>query len=460
MSSSGSLRALAVETTADETTVVLPPSSVPGASSSRSKNLRDGNMSFRKSPDSWRLSADAFDTHKKTAEEFQGLRSRKAKSGVMAYYRKQNALVDQFGEIETLIAATDATGAPILASDEDAAEKTRGDAKREKREEFALQISFWANVLLLGIKTYAAVVSGSLSIMTSALDSFLDLVSGLILYLTERNMKKSNKYMYPAGKSRMQPLGIIVFSCIMGTLGFQIMIEGVRQLVGETHTHHLEDLWAVLGIMVSVIVVKFCLYLFCRNSQNEAVLTYAQDHRNDVMTNSVGLAAAIAGDKLYFWIDPLGAILLASYIGAFYTLVPIRPRSRGERRSLRTLLPGASLRPGSLAFNPDTPRRLSTPSDAFQPHPDVASRGTTLSVQLVVHGAGERQSHGGGQRAAGVSHAADVPRVEPPRGHRVHRHRARVHFRARIISSRWTSCCRRRCRCEGRTTSARACRIG
>ena len=45
--------------------------------------------------------------------------------------------------------------------------------------------------------------------------------------------------------------------------------------------------------------------------------------------------------------------------GAFYTLVPIRPRWRGERRSLRTF-PGVSLRPGSLAFNP-RPRRLSTP---------------------------------------------------------------------------------------------------
>ena len=42
------------------------------------------------------------------------------------------------------------------------------------------------------------------------------------------------------------------------------------------------------------------------------------------------------------------------------TLVPIRPRSRGERRSLRTLSPGASLRPGSLAFNA-RPRRLSSP---------------------------------------------------------------------------------------------------
>jgi divalent metal cation (Fe/Co/Zn/Cd) transporter len=46
-------------------------------------------------------------------------------------------------------------------------------------------------------------------------------------------MRKQNKYMFPAGKSRMQPLGIIVFSCIMGTLGFQILLEGMQQLVGQ-----------------------------------------------------------------------------------------------------------------------------------------------------------------------------------------------------------------------------------
>jgi hypothetical protein len=46
--------------------------------------------------------------------------------------------------------------------------------------------------------------------------------------------------------------------------------------------------------------------------------------------------------------------------GAFYlTLVPIRPRRRGERRSLRSFSPGVSLRPHH-PFNP-RPRRLSTP---------------------------------------------------------------------------------------------------
>jgi hypothetical protein len=38
------------------------------------------------------------------------------------------------------------------------------------------------------------------------------------------------------------------------------------------------------------------------------------------------------------------------------TLVPIRPRWRGERRSLRTFSPVASLHPSPLAFNPGTPR--------------------------------------------------------------------------------------------------------
>jgi chemotaxis protein histidine kinase CheA len=56
--------------------------------------------------------------------------------------------------------------------------------------------------------------------------------------------------------------------------------------------------------------------------------------------------------------------------GASLTLVPIRPRSRGERRSLRTLS-SVSLRP-PLAFNARH-RCLSTPTDAFQLYPDVAS---------------------------------------------------------------------------------------
>ena len=65
-------------------------------------------------------------------------------------------------------------------------------------------------------------------------------------------------------------------------------------------------------------------------------------------------------------------------VHSIITLVPVRPRSRGARRSLRTLLPGASLL-SSLAFNP-RPRRLSTSTDAFQLHPDVALYGPSTLI--------------------------------------------------------------------------------
>jgi WD40 repeat protein len=76
------------------------------------------------------------------------------------------------------------------------------------------------------------------------------------------------------------------------------------------------------------------------------------------------------------------------------TLVPIRPRSRGERRSLRTFSPADSLRPGSLAFNPDTPRAMpfNSASDAFQLHPDVRSYGRLPSgVRRAVRAGRERR---------------------------------------------------------------------
>ena len=59
----------------------------------------------------------------------------------------------------------------------------------------------------------------------------------------------------------------------------------------------------------------------------------------------------------------------------YLTLVPIRPRRRDERRSLRrTFSPGVSLRPSPLPFDPDTPRRPpfnSTPYAPFNSTPTL-----------------------------------------------------------------------------------------
>jgi divalent metal cation (Fe/Co/Zn/Cd) transporter len=71
-----------------------------------------------------------------------------------------------------------------------------------------------------------------------------------------------------------------------------------------------QELWMV-GSMSSVAVVKFFLMLYCRTFKNEIVRAYAQDHFFDVITNSVGLVAALLAVRFKWWMDPVGAILVS-----------------------------------------------------------------------------------------------------------------------------------------------------
>ena len=48
--------------------------------------------------------------------------------------------------------------------------------------------------------------------LASCVDSALDLVSGSVLWLTQRFMAKADPFVYPEGKSRYEPIGIVLFS--------------------------------------------------------------------------------------------------------------------------------------------------------------------------------------------------------------------------------------------------------
>jgi divalent metal cation (Fe/Co/Zn/Cd) transporter len=69
------------------------------------------------------------------------------------------------------------------------------------------------------MQVYACVKSGSIAIVASTLDSLLDLIAGAILWFTRSMMSKHDVYNFPIGKSRIQPVGIVIFAAIMATLG-------------------------------------------------------------------------------------------------------------------------------------------------------------------------------------------------------------------------------------------------
>ncbi|XP_077221258.1 metal tolerance protein 9-like [Tasmannia lanceolata] len=257
---------------------------------------------------SWRLNCNDFqlpDRPKDPPHVFHDCLKNLSKQGKVAkYYKRQEKLLEGFTEMEVMTEMGCLPGG--LTQDE--------TEKLAKSERLAIRISNAANLVLFIVKVYASIESRSLAVIASTLDSLLDLLSGFILWFTSNAMRKPNHYRYPIGKRRMQPVGIIVFASVMATLGLQILLESLREIIAQSHStmDHQKEMW-MIGIMTSVTVVKFALMVYCRRFKNEIVRAYAQDHFFDVITNSTGLVTAVLAVRFYWWIDPTGAILIAIY---------------------------------------------------------------------------------------------------------------------------------------------------
>ncbi|CAJ1958199.1 unnamed protein product [Sphenostylis stenocarpa] len=261
---------------------------------------------------SWRLNVNEFrlpsqtdDVQHKRPFTFRGLlRKPRKQRKVAEYYKQQERLLEGFTEMETM---TETGGFPGALTEDEM-------EKLAKSERMAVHASNICNLVLFAAKFYASIASRSLAVIASTMDSLLDLLSGFILWFTAHAMRNPNQYHYPIGKKRMQPVGIIVFASVMATLGLQILIESGRELISKSKPEmDPTKLHWTIGIMVAVTVVKFILMVYCRRFKNEIVRAYAQDHFFDVITNSVGLAAAVLAVKFYWWIDPTGAIIIALY---------------------------------------------------------------------------------------------------------------------------------------------------
>ena len=199
---------------------------------------------------------------------------------------------------------------------------------------FALDLSLYLNLMITLAKLIAYIRTLSLSVLAALLDSVLDVVSQFVLNYTERHssMHRSSAF-YPAGASRLEPIGVLTCAALMGMASFEVLKESGETLIFRTNT--LQDLTLQEEIvsfwsMIAVVVIKLLLYFLCQraNSNNHnnrqqtlqlsdpTLEALAQDHWNDILSNGVAAIALICSlySESLWWIDPVGAIVISIYI--------------------------------------------------------------------------------------------------------------------------------------------------
>ncbi|KAJ3060983.1 hypothetical protein HDU98_003093 [Podochytrium sp. JEL0797] len=246
------------------------------------------------------LGAEAFVSARKSDADIaeihqrvRAMRSRKAAREVKAFYERQNEQIDE-----------------MLKPVQEAKENNDDQLFQVK---IAIYGSLAANLVLFCLQLFAATSSGSLSLFATMTDAFMDLASNLVLVFANVTSSKRNAQKFPAGKKRFETAAIVVFSCIMGALAVQLIIEGGKALTSEGHTTDLNA--TNLSCIGVAVVVKACLYFYCvALSKYPSAAILAQDHRNDIVLNITGIALSILGQKFLWWLDPAGGILIATWI--------------------------------------------------------------------------------------------------------------------------------------------------
>ncbi|KAF2750202.1 cation diffusion facilitator 10 [Sporormia fimetaria CBS 119925] len=213
---------------------------------------------------------------------------------------------------------------PLMASDEDDLEAGKVNLPEWEPEEdfdtqspivkWAIYVNMAANTALLILKIIVTIMTSSLSVIASLVDAALDFLSTAIVWFTAWMIARQNKYNYPVGRRRLEPIGVLVFSVIMITSFFQVAIEGFSRLTGGNHTVVQLSVPAV-AIMSSTVLIKFACWLWCRMIRNSSVQALAQDAMTDVVFNIFSIIFPLVGYYFHIWyLDPLGGLLLSAYV--------------------------------------------------------------------------------------------------------------------------------------------------
>ncbi|KAH8889501.1 hypothetical protein GQ53DRAFT_217392 [Thozetella sp. PMI_491] len=175
----------------------------------------------------------------------------------------------------------------------------------------AIYVNFLANAILLAGKIAVVLTVPSVSVLASLVDAALDFLSTVIVWTTTWLISQQDQYKYPVGRRRLEPLGVLVFSVVMITSFVQVSIEAIQRLMSPEHEVIQLGVPAI-AIMLSTIVIKGSVWVWCRLVKNSSVQALAADASTDVIFNAGSIAFPLAGFYLQiWWLDALGGLLLS-----------------------------------------------------------------------------------------------------------------------------------------------------
>lgn len=187
--------------------------------------------------------------------------------------------------------------------------------KANKRVKVAM-LSVASNTILILLKVIAGILSGSVSIISEAIHSSMDLLASIIAFFSVRISTKPEDKEHPYGHGKVENVSGVIEGLLIFVAAFLIIYEAIHKIMKPTE---IGEAAVGIGVMFVSGIINFfvskTLYKVAKEEDSVALEADALHLKTDVYTSmGVGLGLLLLKITGISMLDPIVAILVALLI--------------------------------------------------------------------------------------------------------------------------------------------------
>ncbi len=171
-------------------------------------------------------------------------------------------------------------------------------------------------VSLASLKLLAAILTGSLALLSSTVDSLTDVLASSVTYLSVRVSRQPPDRSHRFGHGKAEALSALAQAALVLGAALFILVEGVQRLLAPQpiRAGGFGVLVVIVAILVTAVLLALQRHVVARTG-SQAIAADAVHYRADFLTNfATLLSLAMAGRPGWSWLDPVTAALIALYL--------------------------------------------------------------------------------------------------------------------------------------------------
>jgi cation diffusion facilitator family transporter len=148
--------------------------------------------------------------------------------------------------------------------------------------------------LLTIIKLFVGILSGSVAVLASAIDSILDMFVSLFNMFAVHNAEKPADSKFNYGRGKIEALAAVIEGTIIAISGLYIFYQSVKKAIYGEVSEHL-DIAIIVMIISFVVTLLLVIYLnyVAKKTNNMVIKSDALHYKTDLYTNGAVLLSLV-----------------------------------------------------------------------------------------------------------------------------------------------------------------------